>query len=187
MATFDSALVGKKVNHRGLSGGKPQAVTGVLRVTAGSSIATTDLIRMIPVGENVRPVRLILVSTPVSGTPVLTNPTFSVGVVAKNATATVRPDGSTYPLITTSATALAASMVIDTDNMNSVVEVKRPVADSVSKYAQYFITLTPAGAGAFSVASGDIDLSLTAEFLGEQLANGFVYQTYINQNVNNQT
>jgi hypothetical protein len=187
MATFDSVLVSKKNNQRGLYAGKLQSVTGVLRLAAGASIATTDLIRMVPVGENVRPLRVVVSSTPVSGTPVLTNPTFAIGVAPKYATATVRPDGTSYPLITASTTALVASLVIDADNMATSVEVKRPVADAVSRYAQYYITMTPAGAGAFSVAGGDIDLGLTVEFAGEQKSDGFIYTTYVNQNVNNQT
>lgn len=187
MATFDSVLVKKGINHRGLYGGKTQPVTGVLRVAAGGSIATTDLIRMVPLGENVRPTRLTLSSTTVSGTPVLTNGTFSVGVAPRYATATQRPDGTEFPPLTVSATALEASIAIDADGMATSVEVSRPVADSVSRYGQYYVTLTPAGAGAFSVAGGDIDLALTVAFEGEQKADGFVYESYINQNVNNQT
>lgn len=187
MATFDSVLVKKGINHRGLYGGKNQSVTGVLRVAAGSSIATADLIRMVPLGENVRPTRLVLTSTPVSGTPVLTNPTFAIGIAPRYATATQRPDGTSYPPPATLATALVNSMVIDTDNMKQDIEIKRPVADSVSRYGQYFVTMTPAGAGAFSVAGGDIDLALTVVFAGEQKADGFVYDSYISQNVNNQT
>lgn len=187
MATFDSVLVKKGLNHRGLYGGKAQSVTGVLRVTNGSSIALADLIRMVPLGENVRPNRITLMATPVAGTPVLTNATFSVGVTPRYATTTQRPDGTQYPPLTASATALVNSMAIDADNMKQDIEIKRPVADSVSRYGQYFVTLTPAGAGAFSVAGGDIDLSLTVNFGGEQKADGFVYESYVNQNVNNQT
>ena len=80
MATFDSDLVVKKIRHRGLYSGKEQGVTGSRRFAAGASVALADLLRMGPVGENVRPIRLVLTSTPLSGTPVLTNATFTVGV-----------------------------------------------------------------------------------------------------------
>ena len=191
MANYDSNLFRKNVRNRGLYGGKPQAITGVIRVGTGStaqaaSIATTDLLRFMKLGENVRPVRVIIEAIPTSGTPVLTNPIFSVGVQQPNANAFNRPDGTTYPAITTSATALVASMTLDSDNMKQEIEIKRPVADSVSGYAPYNVTLTPI-TSAFSVAGGDVDLMVTVEYLGEQKSNGFVYNEYVNQNVNNQT
>ena len=191
MANYDSNLFRKNVRNRGLYGGKPQAITGVIRVGTGAtaqaaSIATTDLLRFMKLGENVRPVRVIIEAIPVSGTPVLTNPIFSVGVQQPDASTFTRPDGTTYPAVTTSATALVASMTLDTDNMKQDIEIKRPAADSVSNYAPYIVTLTPI-TSAFSVAGGDVDLMVTVEYLGEQKANGFVYSEYVSQNVNNQT
>lgn len=183
MATFDSSLVKKKNRVRSTHGGQLKEATALLRVKAGSSIALADLIRMVPCGENVRPVRIVLSSTPVSGTPVLTNATFNVGVAS--IAALTRPDGTAYPALTTDADQLAAAVAINADNMATVIEVSRPVADSVSKYGPFYVTLTPAGAGAFSVAGGDVDLSLTVSFVGEQLANGFIYEEYVNQKVKN--
>lgn len=192
MATFDSNKVLKKNKVRGLSSGQPQAVTATIRIGTGAtaqaaSVATTDLMRFIPLGENVRPLRVIINSVPVNGTPVLTNPTFAVGVAPIGAGTLTRPDGTSYAAITASTTALVASAAIDADNMATSVEVKRPVADSVSKYGPYYVTLTPAGAGAFSVAGGDVDLQVTVEFVGEVNSQALVYTTYVNQNVNNQT
>lgn len=196
MATLDSYAILKKNKARGLYHGKLQSVTGTIRLGTGAtaqaaSVATTDLMRFVTLGENVRPVRVIIASTPVSGTPVLTNPTFSVGVQAytpANGTTTLtRPDGTAYPAITTSATALVSSMVVPAANEITSVAVSRPAADSVSNYSPYNVTLTPAGAGAFSVAGGDIDLTVTVEFFGEVKDNALVYTTYVNQNVNNQT
>jgi hypothetical protein len=191
MATYDSNLLRKKISQRGLYGGKGQTVTGVIRVGTGAtaqaaSIATTDLLRFMKLGENVRPVRIIISATPVAGTPVITNGVFSVGVQQPNADTFTRPDGTTYPAITTSATALVATMTVDADNMKQEIEIKRPVADSVSGYAPYNVTLTPI-TSAFSVAGGDLDLAVTVEFLGEQKTLGLVYTDYVNQNVNNQT
>lgn len=192
MATLDSGLVLKKNKGRGVNAGQTQSLSGFIRLgtgatSAAASVATTDLMRLVPLGENVRPLRVIVHALPVSGTPVLTNPTFSVGVASTSAANLVRPDGTAYVPVTTSATALVSSMVLDTDNMKQDIEIKRPVADSVSNYGPYYVTLTPAGAGAFSVAGGDIDLFVTVEFIGESKDNGFVYTTYVNQNVNNQT
>lgn len=183
MATYDSDLISKKLRHRGLYAGKSQFVSGSRKVVAGTSYALADLLRMVPVGENIRPVRLILQSTPLSGTPVLTNPTFTAGVAPITATTLTRADGTTYPALTAAPAQLATAIVIDADNMKSVIEVARPVADSVSKYGPYYITLQPSGAGAFSVASGDVLLTLTVEFEGEVKVDNFVYETWINQKV----
>jgi hypothetical protein len=51
------------------------------------------------------------------------------------------------------------------------------VAD-VQNWAPFYITLTPSGAGAFSVAGGDVDVILEAVFLGEQQANQLVYTEF---------
>lgn len=187
MANFDTNLYRKGINHRGLYGGKEQTVTGLLRVADGESIALTDLIRAVPLGENTRPVRIVLTSTPVSGTPVLTNATFNVGVSPKSATAYERPDGTEFAPVTEDADVLAAAVAIDADNMYADIEVPRPVANSVSNYGPYTVTLTPAGVGAFSVAGGDVDLGVTVTFLGEQVSEGFVYTEYMGSDVNNQT
>lgn len=185
MANFDTNLFRKKNRHRGLYGGKFQSVTGALRVTAGQSIALADLIRAVPMGENTRPLRVTLSAIVVSGTPVLTNPTFNVGVIPLATTAFVRPDGTSYPVMPTDADILSAAAVLDADRMFSDIEVPTPVADGISKYAPYTITLTPAGAGAFSVAGGDIDLQVTVEFLGEQNTNTLVYDEFVNDKVAN--
>ena len=187
MANVDSNLYRKGINHRGLYGGKEQTVTALIRVSDGDSIATTDLIRAVPLGENTRPIRVVLTSTPVSGTPVLTNATFNVGVVSRSAETYERADGTEFAPLTTDADAVAAAVAIDADNMYTDIEVTRPVANSVGNYGPYTVTLTPAGAGAFSVAGGDVDLGVTITFLGEQVTEGFVYTSYVDQNVNNQT
>lgn len=185
MATFDSDLVGKKLRHRGLYSGKSQSVTGSRRLAAGTSIALADLLRMVPLGENVRPTRLILKSIPLSGTPVLTNGTFTVGVAPVSASTLTRADGTTYPPLTADVDQLATAVAINADNMATVIEVARPVADSVSKYGPFYVTLTPSGAGAFSVASGDVLLQLTVEFEGEVKPDNLVYSEWINMKVKN--
>lgn len=183
MATLDSDLVVKRLRHRGEYAGRFQSVTGSRRIAAGSSVALADLLRMVPCGENVRPVRLVLTSTPLSGTPVLTNATFTIGVAPITAATLTRPDGTAYPPLTADTDQLATAVAINADNMASVVEVARPVADSVSKYGPFYVTMTPSGAGAFSVAGGDILLQLCVEFEGEVKPDNLVYSEWINQKV----
>lgn len=184
MANLDSNLVAKKNRNRGVHQGQLMSVTGVYRVTAGTSVATSDLLRMVPVGENIRPVRIVLSWTPVSGTPVLTNAVFSVGIAPILTTNFTRPDGTVFAPPTASATAFVATTTVDaTDNMATTIEVKRPVADSVSKYGPYYITLTPI-TSAFSVAGGDGDLKCTVEFAGENTGDAYVYSQYMPTKVN---
>lgn len=183
MANIDSNLVAKKNRNRGVYGGQLQSVTGAVKVTAGTSIATSDLLRMVPIGENVRPVRIILTWHPSSGTPVLTNAVFSVGIAPIMTTNFVRPDGTVYAPPTASATAFVATTTVDsTDNMATTIEVKRPVADSVSKYGPAYVTLTPI-TSAFSVAGGDGYLSCTVEYRGESNEADLVYSQYMNNKV----
>lgn len=183
MATLKSTQILKHLRQRAPYAGEEKTVSGRLRVTAGQSIATTDLIQMLEMGENTRPFRIVLGSVPVSGTPVLTNATFDVGVQQVSASNYTDAYGKTYVPVTTTAGKLSPALAIDSDNMATDIEVPRPVADSVSDYAPYFITLTPSGAGAFSVAGGDIDLVLTVTFRGLEDRNNPVYTEYVNQKV----
>jgi hypothetical protein len=185
MATLKSNQIHKHLRNRGPEVGDNKTVTGEIKVADGTSIATTDLIQMLEMGENTRPVKIVLQSVPLSGTPVLTNATFNVGVQQTSANAFVDAYGKSYAAVTTDADQLSAALAIDSDNMASDVEVPRPVADSVANYAPYFITLTPAGAGAFSVAGGDIKLRLTVTLVGRGTDEDAVYTEYVNQKVDN--
>ena len=142
MATLNSDLVVKKIRHRGLYSGKEQSVTGSIKLSAGTSVATTDLLQMVPLGENVRPIRILLQVTPLSGTPVLTNAVFDVGVKSISTTALTRPDGTSYPALITDADQLAANVTL-ANNTKTTIEIPRPVADSVANYGPYYVTLTP--------------------------------------------
>lgn len=181
MAIFNSDLVVKKLNQRGLYVGKEQNVTGSIRFAAGSSVAVADLIRMVPLGENVRPVRITLQSTPLSGTPSLTNPVFNVGVASINTAPFVRADGTSYPALTTSANVLAGAVTL-AGNTKTTIEIPRPVADSVANYGPFFVTLTP-NVSAFSVAGGDILLSAEVTFLGEIRPDALVYTEWNSRKV----
>ena len=181
MATLNSDLVVKKIRHRGLYSGKEQSVTGSIKLSDGSSVATTDLMQMVPMGENVRPIRILLQVTPLSGTPVLTNAVFDVGVKSISTTALTRPDGTSYPALTTDSDQLAANVTL-ANNTKTTIEIPRPVADSVAKYGPYYVTLTP-DTSAFSVAGGDILVSAEVVFLGEIKPDAMVYTTWNSQKV----
>lgn len=183
MAITNSNLVKKNINHRGLYGGKEQEVTGIIRVTAGQAIATSDILKMVPLGENVQPVRLTLTAIPVSGTPVLTGFTFKAGVAPRSTVPFKRPDGKEFPLLTADDDALVASLAVPAGKVISSIAITRPVADSVPNYAPFDVTLVPTAAA--SVAGGDVDLALTVVFIGEQKANGFVYDQFMNYKVKN--
>ena len=181
MATLDSDLVVKKIRHRGLYSGKEQSVTGSIKLSAGTSVATTDLLQMVPLGENVRPIRILLQVTPLSGTPVLTNAVFDVGVKSISTTALTRPDGTSYPALITDADQLAANVTL-ANNTKTTIEIPRPVADSVANYGPYYVTLTP-DTSAFSVAGGDILVSAEVVFLGEIKPDAMVYTSWNSQKV----
>ena len=177
MATFNSDLVVKGIRHRGLASGKEQTVSGALRVKAGGSIALADVINMVPLGENTRPVRITALIKEISGTPVLTNPSFSIGIAPVSASNFTRPDGTVFSPVTTSATRLGASTALTTDEMATFTEIDT-VAD-VQNWAPFYVTMTPSGAGAFSVAGGDVDIILEVAFLGEQQAAPLVYTEFL--------
>ena len=181
MATLNSDLVVKKIRHRGLYSGKEESVTGSIKLSAGTSVATTDLLQMVPLGENVRPIRILLQVTPLSGTPVLTNAVFDVGVKSISTTALTRPDGTSYPALITDADQLAANVTL-ANNTKTTVEIPRPVADSVANYGPYYVTLTP-DTSAFSVAGGDILVSAEVVFLGEIKPDAMVYTSWNSQKV----
>lgn len=52
MATRNSNLVEKKTRHRAMEAGKPHTVTGHMFFEAGDVLATNDVLRMVPIGEN---------------------------------------------------------------------------------------------------------------------------------------
>lgn len=182
MATLYTPLVRKVNRQRGVYGGKIQPVTGELFVADGTSIATTDIIHAIPMGENTRPVRLTLQFVPTSGTVTLTNAVFDIGVAPLESVNFKRPNGDEFAPLSTSATVLSADLTLDSDKMASDIEVAPPSA--LANYGPYVITITPTGAGAFSTSGGDGLLKLTVEFVGEQAVNGFVYEEYMNSKVN---
>lgn len=183
MANFDSDLINRNLRHRGLHAGKEQSVSGRLRVKAGGSIATTDLIRMVPLGEAQRPIRMVAWVKTVSGTPVLTNPSFSFGISPISASSVTRPDGTAYAPVTASATRLGASTALTTDEMAQITEIDS-VADAAN-WGPFYVTMTPSGAGAFSVAGGDVDIILEVVIQGELQVADPVYTRFNNPKYKN--
>ncbi len=174
MATVYSDLIAKRLRHRGEYSGKEQNVSARFRVAAGGAYGTSDLLQMVPLGENVRPIRITILSKVVSGTPVLTNPTFSIGVVPAQVSNLDRPTGQSFPPLATNATVLQASVTMATDGMTTVTELTPPSANA--KWGPYIVTLTPTAA--FSVAGGDIDIILEVTFLGEQQDTAAIYSEF---------
>lgn len=181
MAIVLSDLIAKRLRHRGVYSGKEQNVSARFRVPAAGAYGTGDILHMVPLGENVRPIRITLLSKPVSGTPVLTNPTFSVGVTPAQATDLTRPDGTVYPPLTANATVFSASATMATDGMTTILELAPPSA--LADYGPYIVTLTPTAA--FSVAGGDIDIILEVTYLGEQQEAAAVYSEFNSQKYKN--
>lgn len=165
MAIFNADQIPKRLRHRGVYEGREQSVSGSLRVSPGQSIATTDLIQFLRLGENVRPIRLLLSVKKLNGTPVLTNPTFSLGVTPDTASNVTRPDGTVYPPLTAATAVFQAGTALGADLTTQVIDVPPPTA--ASEWGPYIATATPT-AGAFSVSGGEIDLELTAIYLGER-------------------
>ena len=183
MANVDSNLFKKNRRERGTHGGREQTITGVIRLEDGASVATTDLIRVALLGENVRPIRIAAQVVPVSGTPVVTNGTLNIGIAPHGSATFARPDGTEYAPATADADAFVAGLVIPADSSVADIAVTSPAG----QYGPYVLTATPAGAGALSVAGGDADLLIAVTFLAEQIGDGFVYEEFVNPNVNNQT
>ena len=163
MANFDSDLIVKNIRHRGIANGKEQTVSGRVRVKAGGSIATSDLLRMVPLGENQRPIRMV--------------------AMIRAASNVTRPDGTVFTPVTTSATRLGASTALSTDEMAHFTEIDS-VTDSVN-WGPFYVTMTPSGAGAFSVAGGDVDVTLEVVYLGEAQTAEPVYTRFNNPKYKN--
>lgn len=167
MATIKSDLVVKAVRHRGLYEGKGQSLMGRVRLNAGDSVGTSDILHMVPLGENVRPSRIILSYKEVSGTPAITGGDFDIGVAPLLPGVTVkRGDGTEFPPLTASGTLYSSNADLN-DGAAVQVAVTPTVAPSGNtKWGPFLVTLTPNETT--SVAGGAIDLNLYVEFEGEK-------------------
>lgn len=175
MATYNSDLTVKGIRHRTTHEGIVDSVTGRLRLNPGQTLATSDLLRMVPLGENVRPVRIILSYKEVSGTPVLAGGTFNVGVEPMLATNVKRADGTEFPPLTAAATKYgSASSLASASQVNLAVTA---APSDNTKWGPFWLTLVPTAAT--SVSGGSIDLNVTVEFGGEKQEAAQVYSTFL--------
>lgn len=174
MAIFKSDLLVKRIQHRGLYDGREQNVSGTFRLKPGVTLTTADILHMVPLGENVRPVEVRLVYKRVSGSPTLTGGTVSVGVIPARATDFNRPTGQVFPALSANATVIAASMA-----GTLAAEVQAQVAAPPSantKWGPFIVTATPTGN--ISVSGGVVDLCLEVTYLGEHEEADAVYTSF---------
>lgn len=175
MATYKSDLTVKGIRHRSTHEGIVDSVTGRFRLNPGTALTTADLFNMVPLGENVRPLRIILSYKEVSGTPVLTGGDFDIGVAPLLATNVKRADGTEFPPLTAAATKYSASA-----DLGAATQVNVPVTVAPSdntKWGPFYVTLTPGEAT--SVAGGSIDINLTVEFAAEKEEAEPVYSEFL--------
>lgn len=175
MATYNSDLTVKGIRHRSTHEGIVDSVTGRYRLSPGASLTTADLLRMVPLGENVRPLRLILSYKEVSGTPVLTGGDFDVGVAPLQATNVKRGDGVEFPPLTAAATRYSTSADLGAGTQVNIA-VTVPPSDN-TKWGPFYLTLTPGETT--SVAGGEIDINLTVEFAAEKEEAAPVYTEWL--------
>lgn len=175
MATYKSDLDVKAIRHRGLYEGKTQSVSGRFRFNAGQQVTTADLLRAVPLGENVRPTKITLTLKKVSGTPAMTGGAFNVGVAPLTPGVNAkRADGVEFPPLTASA-ALYGAADFDAGAVTKVELVAAQLPSANTKWGPFLITLTPTETSAIS--GGSFDINVTVEFQGEKEEAEAVYTT----------
>lgn len=175
MATFKSDLLIKRINHRGIYDGKQQVVSGAYRLKPGVTLTTSDLLQMVPLGENTTPTGVILSWKKVSGTPVLTGGTFSIGVDPTKTTDFIRPTGQVFPPLTANATVLGAT-IGTTATVGSFTLAVSAKPSANTKYGPFYVTLKPLAS--CSVSGGELDLYLHVEYDGEHNEADPVYTSW---------
>lgn len=178
MATYKSDLVVKGIRHRSSHEGVLDSVTGRIRLNDGDSVGTSDTFLAVPLGENVRPLRIILSLKEVSGTPAITGGEFSVGVAPITPGVNLkRPDGTEFPPLTTSATQFSSAADFDAGSTAEVVIEPVPVPSANTKWGPYYVTLTPTETS--TVSGGAYDLNVTVEFAAEKEEADPVYTEWL--------
>lgn len=174
MATYNSNLIPKRLRHRGVYEGREQSLSGTYRLKVGTTLTSADILHMVPLGENVRPDRIIVSYKEVSGTPVITGGSVSVGVAPYSASTLTRPDGTTYAPLTASATLYSAAADL---GAGVLVHIAPTVAPSTNTdWGPFIVTLTPTENT--SVAGGEIDILVTVEYRGELTEADAVYSEF---------
>lgn len=177
MATYKSDLVVKGIRHRSSHEGVLDSVTGRFRLNAGS-VGATDIFLAAPLGENVRPLRIILSLKEVSGSPSISGGGFNVGVAPITPGVNLkRPDGTEFPPLTASATQFSSSVDFNDGAATEVVIEPVPVPSANTKWGPYYVTLTPNETS--TVSGGAYDLNVTVEFAAEKEEADPVYTEWL--------
>ena len=179
MANIDSSLVKKNRRERGTHGGREQTVTGVFQLADGASIPTSDVLRVALLGENVRPVRLAAWVVPVDGEPTVTA-AFNIGVAPHGEETFKRPTGEEFEQLAEDPDALATGVTVPSNGSVTETDLTFPAG----RYAPFILTATPTAA--VTAAGGSAELHIAVTFMAEQVANGFVYEEFVNQKVANE-
>ena len=167
MATHSSALISKRTKHRGLYTGQEYTVEGVITLPAGTVLATNDVLKFLPLGEN-------QVVTKVWAYVVGSLPTAAVSIGyaqrLRNGVAEVTertgPFGASATKFTSPAsdlTAFAAAAVLST--------AREVVDTSVAKLAgpvDLAANVTTGG----TVGVGGAEIHIGAVIIGEKAADG---------------
>lgn len=175
MATYKSDLTVKGIRHRSTHEGIVDSVTGRFRLNPGRTLTSADLLQMVPLGENVRPLRIILSYKEVSGAPVLTGGDFDIGVAPIQSTNVKRADGTEFAPLTAAAARYSSSADLGAASQVNVAVTVAPSDNT--KWGPFYVTLTP-GENT-SVADGSIDINLTVEFAAEKEEAEPVYTEFL--------
>lgn len=162
MAVYSSRQVLKKHTNRGVQSLSQQSVGGYFNLA--SALTTGDSIRMVRMGEKMRPTKITLWARNKAGALTLSTAAFTCGVAPLSATQAnfTRPTGQVFTPLTASA-ALFGSLDLATDGQANLIDLAPPRA--TPDYAPYFITLTPA---ATITPTGAHELHMEVQFVGEE-------------------
>lgn len=172
MATYSSRAVGKKHTNRGNYSQSKQSVGGYFNIA--TALTTSDVIRMVRMGEKTRPTKITIWVRRKDGTLALSTGAFTCGVAPLSATQPnfVRPTGQVFTPLTASA-AVFGTLDVATDGQANALDLAPPRA--TPDYAPYFITLTPS---ATITPTGQHELYMEVEFVGEEDPSDLAYTSF---------
>lgn len=162
MAVYSSRSVGKKHTNRGNYSQSLQSVGGYFNIA--TALTTADSIRMVRMGEKMRPTKITIWARRKDGTLALSTGAFTCGVAPLSATQPnfVRPTGQVFTPLAANATVFG-TLDVATDGQANALDLAPPRA--APDWAPYFITLTPS---ATITPTGQHELYMEVEFVGEE-------------------
>lgn len=170
MATYSSRQVNKKKTERGTHALMERGVGGYFQIDR--ALTTSDVIRMVRLGEDQRITALRVWVRAKSGALALSTTSFTCGVAPVSASNFVRPDGTTFTPVTANAT-LYGTVALATDGFFQLTDTLPPPGNK--GYAPYFITLTPS---ATITPTGTHELVLEVDVQGEADAGTLAYTSF---------